>query len=128
MHYVKVQNADGREVTVEVTDEVFLVFEDERRELQREKKEKTRHLSKNEMVEDIVPRRSVMFLETPEDQVCLLESFHEILESCTPNQKRRFSLYLRGYSISEIARFQHTSIPAVLYSLTNVLKRIKKIL
>lgn len=126
MRYVKIQDADGKEVIIEVTDEVFLIFDDERRELAREKKEKFRHLANCALNEDILPRKSVACSETPEDLVCLRESLRDILGNCTPIQKIRFSLYLRGYSLSEIARFQHSSVPAVLYSISSVLKRIKK--
>ena len=117
----------GKGIAIEVSDEVFKVFKDECREFEREKKEMERHGSNCEMEDNILPLRSLVLSETPEDQVCLLESLHFALKSCTPNQRIRFHLYLCGYSLTEIAHFQNTSVPAVLYSLKSILKKIKNI-
>lgn len=128
MKTITVSDADGKSITIEVTEEVFLIVDDERRELEREKKEKSRHRSKSELKEDLLPRRLIECVDTPEDLVCFIETLRGILNSCTSNQKIRFALYMRGYSLSEIACFQHTSVPAILYSLNGVLKKIKKFL
>lgn len=128
MQTVTILDADGRKVTIEVTDEVFLIVDDERRELEREKKEKFRHRSKSELKEDLLPRRIIECADTPEDQVCFIETLRGILDSCSSNQKMRFALYMRGYSLSEIASFQHTSVSAIFYSLNGVIKKIKKFL
>jgi DNA-directed RNA polymerase specialized sigma24 family protein len=126
MYTVTVQDADGKEITLEVTKAIFLIVDDERRELERNKKEKYRHLSNAELKEDLLPRRSIQFAETPEDQVCLLESLREELRKCSPIQRKRFALFLQGYNLSEIAQIQGCAKQCVQRSLTYVLKRIKK--
>ena len=127
MQTVTVLDADGRKVTIEVTDEVFLIVDDERRELEREKKEKFRHRSKSELKEDLLPRRLIERVETPEDQVCFFETLRGILDSCTSNQRTRFALYISGYSWSEIARRQRCTVMAVKFSVMGVLEKIKKV-
>lgn len=51
----------------------------------------------------------------------------EIMSKLTDVQRRRISMrYFEGFSLSEIAKAEHTSIPAIAKSISGALEKIKK--
>lgn len=125
MYYVNIKGPDGQEISVEVSFEVYQLFEDERRELERERFERRAHWDRRGL-DDYIQENTIAIPDETVDLVCLFETLRNILLSCTPLQRMRFVLYMRGYSLSEIAKLQKCSVPAVLYSLNSVIKKIRK--
>lgn len=106
MYRVKIKDADDHEVEVEVSDEVYKVFQDYDRKVENQSHERRRHWDKR-CLEGYISDDNIVSSELTEDQVCLFETLNSILNNCTPNQRTRFYLYLSGYSLSEIAQIQH---------------------
>lgn len=72
------------------------------------------------------------YRETPEEQVCHMETLDEllsVLESCTEAQRRRFLLYaLDGLSYEQIGQLCGCSKNAAFQSVEAVRKKFKKLL
>lgn len=129
MYYVKIKDVTGRDVTVEVSYEVFQAFEDERKELERERNERRKHWDKRGLEDYILTNESVSVSETLEDlffRLYALRITRDVVRTCTPVQQERFALHVRGYTFSEIARLQRCTKQGVQKSVDIVLKKIKK--
>lgn len=124
MYHVKIKDAEDHEVEVEVSDEVYKVFQDYDRKIENQSHERRRHWDKR-CLEGYISDDNIVSSELTEDQVCLSETLNSILSNCTPNQRTRFYLYLSGYSLSEIAQIQHCHITTVKGSIAAVRKKIK---
>jgi len=124
MYYINVINADGKKIKVEVTEEIYKVFEDSRSRAEKERKECRFHridgdvdLCSGPTLEDIVAIREKM------------KAIHTVLETCTPLQHERFLLYfLYGFGYKEIGEITGCNTAAAHKTVQHVLKRIKKFL
>lgn len=128
--YVTIINENGEEVKVKVTLEVFEVFEEERKEMERLRKEKERHISNTDVESDatayLCSLRTVS-LEERTMQRQELKSAAQVIKTCTPTQQRRFYLNrILGYSFTEIAKQEHCSEGAVRLSVKEVIKKLEK--
>lgn len=128
MYTVKVKDADGHEINIAVSEEIYELFENERRELERERRERKRHLVRCSLDDLLKFQNFLVDTEVPDDYICLRELLLSVLQTSGYCQRKRFSMYLMGYSFKEIAQKQHCSIPAVYYSIINVRKKLKKLL
>lgn len=125
----KIPDSTGREITVEVSEDVFNIFEDEKRELKRESSEYGRHGDDRDPEDRIVARKAAEASEPLEDLFFrqeTLRAVRNLLGTCTPLQRERFTLYAEGYSFAEIARIQHCAVMTVKKSVITVRKKIKK--
>lgn len=119
-YFVKINTAGGKK-TVEVSKEVWELFEEERRAAERERYERRRHLDTSTSPEDVMSSASGDF-DT-------MQEIREILQTCTPIQRERFYLNrICGYSYQEIARMQGCQARRVHKSVDAVIKKIKKVL
>ena len=127
---VEIKNSDGKMVSVEVSEEVYAVLQEEEKEQERQRNERRRHLDDRELSDYIVSRKRVA--ENLEDY-CInreqLKEIKKIVNTCTKTQQRRFYLNrICGYSYTEIARIEKCKIYAIQKSVYTVLKKIEKIL
>lgn len=129
-YFVTVKNSNGKEISVEVTREVYLVFEEERLQVERERNEKRRHLTDRALDDYAVLTSSKAVSEPLENyyfQRERLQDVFEILKTCTPKQRERFLLNkIYGYSYTEIAHMQGCLKNAVRDSIEAVMKKLKK--
>lgn len=131
MYYVKIKDVTGHEITMEVSFDIFRVFEEERKELERERYEKRNHLDKRGLEDYILEleKEATSLSESAEDQFFRQETFRSIrniMRTCTINQQERFAFYLSGYTYAEIARMCNCSVMTVKGSVASVIKKIKK--
>ncbi len=125
--YVTIQDGDGKEITIEVTLAIFELFEEERKANERYRKERERHHTDQEFLEDtLVPRTytpSVLDTMVAQSELNIAK---QIIQTCTPIQQRRF-YYNRilGYSFVEIARIENCSEAAVKKSVKAVVDKLK---
>lgn len=125
--YVTIQDGDGKEITIEVTLAIFELFEEERKANERYRKERERHHTDQELLEDtLVPRtytQSVLDTVVAQSELNIAK---QIIQTCTPIQQRRF-YYNRifGYSFVEIARIENCSEAAVKKSVKAVADKLK---
>lgn len=124
MHYIKIKDTDRQEIDVEVSDEVYQLLEDEHRELERERYERRAHLDMHEL-NDYLLERALTLPDATADHICLIDRIQNTLKTCTQNQRTRFAMYICGYSLSEIARYQHCHVTTVEESIKRIRKKIK---
>lgn len=118
-YFVEIDTADGKK-PVEVSKEVWELFEEERKAAERERYERRKHLDVSVSPEDAALSVSKDF-DT-------LQAVREVLQTCTPIQRERFYLNrICGYSFTEIARMQNCRHSSVIRSIQQVMKKIKKI-
>ena len=126
-YFVTITDENGKEVRMEVSAEIFDVFDDERKLDERHRNEKRRHLDKRGLEDYIISHEQSMTAKSAEEVYMDREALAEIFDTCTPTQRRRFCLNLiYGYSYTEIARLEDCSPYAVMKSVLAVVKKLNQ--
>ena len=128
MKKVEVKDSNGKIVSVEVSEEVYAVLQEENKEQERQRNEKRRHFDTRELSDYIIHQKRVA--ENLEDY-CVnreqLKEIQKIVSTCTKTQQRRFYLNrICGYSYTEIAQMEKCHMTSVKESIVVVLKKLKK--
>jgi len=130
MRKIEIKDSDGKIVSVEVSEEVYAVLQEENKQQERQRNEKRRHFDTRELSDYIIHQKRVA--ENLEDYCVNREQLKEIqriVSTCTKTQQRRFYLNrICGYSYTEIAQMEKCHMTSVKESIVVVLKKIKKIL
>ena len=127
---IKMKDSNGKMITVEVSEEVYAVLQEENKEQEHQRYERRKHIDDRELSDYIVHQKRVA--ENLEDY-CInreqLKEIQKIVSTCTETQQRRFYLNrICGYSYTEIAQMEKCKLYAVQKSVSAVLKKIEKIL
>ncbi len=130
MRKIEIKDSNGKMVSVEVSEEVYAVLQEENKQQERQRNEKRRHFDTRELSDYIIHQKRVA--ENLEDY-CVnreqLKEIQKIVSTCTKTQQRRFYLNrICGYSYTEIAQMEKCHMTSVKESIVVVLKKIKKIL
>ncbi|NCC15908.1 MAG: hypothetical protein EOM28_06100 [Clostridia bacterium] len=127
--YVTITNSQGKEIRVKVSVEIFELFQEERKEIARLRKEKERHASDEDVESDIAGYLNRLYTASLEERAVQRQELKfavDVIKSCTPVQQRRFYLNrILGYSFTEIARKERCSEGAVRLSVNKVIKKLK---
>ena len=130
MRKIEIKDSDGKIVSVEVSEEVYAVLQEENKQQERQRNEKRRHFDTRELSDYIIHQKRVA--ENLEDYCVNREQLKEIqriVSTCTKTQQRRFYLNrICGYSYTEIAEKEKCKLYAVQKSVSVVLKKIEKTL
>ena len=130
MRKIEIKDSNGKMVSVEVSEEVYAVLQEENKQQERQRNEKRRHFDTRELSDYIIHQKRVA--ENLEDYCVNREQLKEIqriVRTCTKTQQRRFYLNrICGYSYTEIAEMEKRKLYAVQKSVSAVLKKIEKIL
>ena len=130
MRKVEIKDSNGKMVSVEVSEEVYVVLQEENKEQEHQRYERRKHIDDRELNDYIVHQKRVA--ENLEDYRINREQLKEIqkiVSTCTKTQQRRFYLNrICGYSYTEIAQMEKCHMTSVKESIVVVLKKIKKIL
>ena len=129
MRKVEIKDSDGKMVSVEVSEEVYDVLQEENKQKEHQRYEKRKHIDDRELSDYIVHQKRVA--ENLEDY-CInreqLKEIQKIVSTCTKTQQRRFYLNrICGYNYTEIARIEGCNLISVRESVLTVLKNLKKI-
>lgn len=127
-YFIKIKDEYGKEIDLEVSAEVFSVFEDERKYNERRRNEIRRHYDKRGIEDYIIENESyVKSGQSPEDIYLNKQRIAETLDLCTQIQRRRFCLNkIYGYSYEEIAKLEGCAKSAVVKSVLSVMKKIRE--
>lgn len=130
MKKVEMKDSDRKIVSVEVSEEVYAVLQEENKEQEHQRYERRKHIDDRELNDYIVHQKRIA--ENLEDY-CInreqLKEIQRIVSTCTKTQQRRFYLNrICGYSYTEIAEMEKRKLYAVQKSVSAVLKKIEKIL
>lgn len=129
--YVTVKNSEWVDVEIEVSEEIYSIFDEERKYDERIKKRQQRHIHNKEYEDDKDNYYSVKRRNSIEESVLFNEfknEVDELLKKCSSYQKRRFEYYCKNYTLEEISDIEGCSKTAVKYSLDRVRKKIQKLL
>ncbi|WP_312048281.1 sigma-70 family RNA polymerase sigma factor [Anaerotignum sp.] len=126
--YVAITNSQGKEIRVKVSFEIYELFEEERKEIERLRKEKERHSSDEDVESDIAGFLHSLRTASLEERAMQrqeLKSAVDVIKSCTSVQQRRFYFNrILGYTFTEIAAKEHCSERAVKFSVDAVIKKL----
>ncbi len=127
---IEIKDGNGKMITVEVSEEVYAVLQEESKEQEHQRYERRKHIDDRELSDYIVHQKRVA--ENLEDY-CVnrerLKEIQKIVSTCTQTQQRRFYLNrICGYSYTEIAEKEKCKLYAVQKSVSTVLKKIEKFL
>lgn len=127
-YFVTIQDEFGNTIKMEVNADIFRVFEEERKNDEKRRNEIRRHYDNRGLEEHILFREMIRgFSKSPEETYLDKERIEELLERCTPTQRRRFCLHkVYGYSHEEIARIEGCTKNAVTKSIAAVMKKLEK--
>lgn len=127
-YFVEVSDLYGKKVTVEVSYEVWELFDAERRAKECERNEYRRHGDDRGLEDYILAQHSNAVSDTLEDFYFRreqLRAVYEVLKTCTPAQQERFYLNrICGYTLREIAAMQGCDESAVRRSVGQVQKKL----
>ena len=120
MCYVTIFDGSGKPITVEVSREIYQVFADYEREMERQRKEEYRHRDARSWDTCLIFELSTEPLEQTYERMRTLREIQEALLSFTPKQRRRFLLHFAyGYTYLEIARMEGSNKSTVMRSEKN---------
>ena len=92
MCYVTIFDGNGKPITVEVSREIYQVFIDYEREMERQRKEEYRHRDARSWDTCLIFEVSTEALEQTYERMQTLKEIQETLLTFTPKQRRRFIL------------------------------------
>lgn len=127
MYLVKILNADLHPVDVEVSVEVYRVYEESRKQEERQRYERRKHIEGKSFEHSLLFDLATEPLEETFERLETLREIGHELEKLPPLQRWRFILhFFYGYSYSEIAKMQGCHKSAVMRSAQSALKKIRK--
>ena len=107
MYLVKILNADHRPVDVEVSLEIYRVYEESRKQEERQRYERRKHIEGKPFDDCLLYDLATEPLEETAERLETLLEIGQVLEKLPPLQRWRFILhFFYGYSYSEIAKMQ----------------------
>ncbi len=125
---VYIKNYLGKEIEVEVSYEIYKLFEEERKAENSYNRSQSRHPVVEEADSDLAGFHASLHNISEQDKVInRIELYKalQIIKSCTETQQRRFYLNrILGYSVREIARQEHCNKSAVQKSVDAVKKKL----
>ena len=129
MKKVEMKDSDRKIVSVEVSEEVYAVLQEENKEQEHQRYERRKHIDDRELNDYIVHQKRIA--ENLEDY-CInreqLKEIQRIVSTCTKTQQRRFYLNrICGYSYTEIARIEGCNLISVRESVLTVLEKLKNL-
>lgn len=117
----------GIPVVVEVTREIYRVFRDYEREIERQRRADARHRDARSWDTCLIFELSTETLEETYERMRILQEVEEILQGLTPKQRRRFLLHFAyGYTYMEIAKMEGSNKSTVMRSAKTALKKVQK--
>ncbi len=124
---IEIKDGNGKMITVEVSEEVYAVLQEESKEQEHQRYERRKHIDDRELSDYIVHQKRVA--ENLEDY-CVnrerLKEIQKIVSTCTKTKQRRFYLNrICGYSYTEIAKMEHCGLNRVKKSVIAVEEKIK---
>ena len=127
MFHVTIFDAAGTPLVVEVSHEVFQVFAEYDREMERQRKEDFRHRDCRSWDTCLLFEVSTEPLEQTYERIRTLKEIRDALEEFSPRQRQRFLLHFAyGYTYLEIAKMEGRNKSTVMRSARTVLKKIQK--
>lgn len=127
MCVITILNADCHPTEIDVSVEVYKVYEDSRRQEERQRYERRVHLDGRSFDNGLLFELATEPLEKTFERIETLREVNEVLQQIPPRQRDRFLLHFAyGYSYSEIAKLQGCHKAAVMRSAKSALKKIRE--
>ena len=128
MYVITITNIDHNLLEVEVSVDVYKVYEDSRRQEERQRYERRKHIDGRSFDNCLLFELATEPLEQTYERIERLREIQAVLQDIPPQQRERFILhFVYGYSYSEIAKMQGCHKAAVMRSAKSALKKSVKI-
>ena len=107
MYIITISNTDHHPLEVEVSVDVYKVYEDSRRQEERQRYERRKHIDGRSFDNCLLFELATEPLEQTYERIERLREIQAVLQDIPPQQRERFILHFAyGYSYSEIAKMQ----------------------
>ena len=127
MCVITILNANRRPVDVEVSVDIYRVYEESRKQEERQRYERRKHIDGRAFHNCLLFELATEPLEETFERLETLQEINSLIEQLPPLQRQRFVLhFIYGYSYSEIAEMQGCHKAAVMRSAESALKKIRK--
>lgn len=127
MYIITISNADHHPLEVEVSVDVYKVYEDSRRQEERQRYERRKHIDGRSFDNCLLFELATEPLEQTVERLEMLRVIQSTLQEIPPGQRERFLLhFVYGYSYSEIAKMQGCHKAAVMRSAKSALRKIRE--
>lgn len=127
MCMVTIFDEKGKPVVIEVTPEIFQVFLDYEREMERQRKADFRHRDLRSWDTCMLFELSTEPLERTWERLWVIAEMKKAFEELTPKQHRRILLhFIYGYTYREIAEMEGSNKATVMRSVNTALKKLRK--
>ena len=131
-YLIKFVDGNRKLQIIEVSPEVFKVFDDSELSDLSQMNEYDNHIEHAEICENTLYKRSVIqdkLLEDIVEESIIFEELKEAINKLSEVQKRRIKLYyFENKTLEEIAKMEHTSHQAISKNIKLALKELKKYL
>ena len=115
MYVITITNIDHNLLEVEVSVDVYKVYEDSRRQEERQRYERRKHIDGRSFDNCLLFELATEPLEQTYERIERLREIQAVLQDIPPQQRERFILHFAyGYSYSEIAKMQGCHKAAVI--------------
>ena len=126
MYVITITNIDHNLMEVEVSVDVYKVYEDSRQE-ERQRYERRKHIDGRSFDNCLLFELATEPLEQTYERIERLREIQAVLQDIPPQQRERIILHFAyGYSYSEIAKMQGCHKAAVMRSAKSALKKIRE--
>ena len=130
MYYITLTDYHGQRFKVEVSKEIFMVYEESRKKQISENHKRRKYIDKRGLDNPYVIQELEQGMKSVEEQYHIKEKLAQafnIIDSCSLKQKERFILHtVYGFKCRDIAAFHGCSISVVHKSIGKVREKIKK--
>ena len=127
MYVITITNIAPNLMEVEVSVDVYKVYEDSRRQEERQRYERRKHIDGRSFDNCLLFELATEPLEQTYERIERLREIQAVLQDIPPQQRERFILHFAyGYSYSEIAKMQGCHKAAVMRSAKSALKKIRE--
>ena len=127
MCVITILNANRRPADVEVSVDIYRVYEESRKQEERQRYERRKHIDGRAFHNCLLFELATEPLEETFERLETLREINYAVDQLPPLQRQRFVLhFIYGYSYSEIAEMQGCYKAAVMRSAQSALKKIRK--
>ena len=127
MYIITILNTDQHPVDVEVPAEIYHVYEESRKQEERQRYEYRKHIDRRDFHNCLLFELATEPLEDTYERIETLQEISYELAQLSPLQRQRFILhFVCGYSYSEIAKMQGCHKAAVMRSAQSALAKIRE--
>ena len=124
-YYVAADDADGEQQITEVSEAVYMTFQQSVKTERNHKRSDERHREQSEQTDETINKRAFYNSRSVDETVIGKIQYERAIKSLTEIQRRRFIMYDCGYTYEEIAECEKCTFQAAAKSIKAAEEKIK---